>query len=147
MDIKRMISEHKNINTSKLNKKYLNKMPVGVRVILNWNQMDVDIDMHVLDPNKEECYYAQKTTEAGARFSKDFTQGYGPEQYLLRNAVKGKYQITSNFYGETTLTENGPATVMVEIYITKADGNIEKRIKTIQAGKVKENGVLAEIVI
>jgi Vault protein inter-alpha-trypsin domain len=147
MDINRLISEHKNINASKLNKKYLKKMPVAVRVILNWNQMDVDIDMHVLDPNKEECYYAQTTTEAGARFSKDFTQGYGPEQYLLRNAIKGKYQITSNFYGETTLTENGPATVMVEIYITKADGSIEKRIKTIQAGKVKENGVLAEIVI
>ncbi len=147
MDINRMMSEHKNLNTTKLNKKYLKKMPVAVRVILNWNQMDVDIDMHVTEPNGEECYYAQKTTEAGARFSKDFTQGYGPEQYLLRNAVKGKYKITSNFYGETTLTENGPATVMVEIYITKADGSIEKRFKTIQASKVKENGVLAEIVI
>ena len=147
MDINRMMQAHTGIKTGKLDKKYLKKMPVAVRVILNWNQMDVDIDMHVTDPNGEECYYAQKTTEAGARFSKDFTQGYGPEQYLLRNAVKGKYQITSNFYGETTLTENGPATVMVEIYITKADGSIEKKIKTIQAGKVKENGVLAEIVI
>jgi hypothetical protein len=147
MDINRMISEHSNINSSKLDKKYLRKMPVAVRVILNWNQMDVDIDMHVMDPKKEECYYGHTSTEIGARFSKDFTRGYGPEQYLLRNAIKGKYQITSNFYGETTLTENGPATVMVEIYITKADGSIEKRIKTIQAGKVKENGVLAEIVI
>jgi Vault protein inter-alpha-trypsin domain len=147
MDINRMISEHSNINTSKLDKKYLKKMPVSVRVILNWNQMDVDIDMHVMDPNKEECYYGKTTTEAGARFSKDFTQGYGPEQYLLRNAIKGKYQITSNFYGETTLTENGPATVMVEIYIQKADGSITKKIKTIQANKVKENGILAEIVI
>lgn len=147
MDMNRMMQEHTGINTSKLDKKYAKKMPVDVRIILNWNQMDVDIDMHVLDPNKDECYYANKTTKAGARFSKDFTQGYGPEQYILRNAIKGKYIITSNFYGETTLTENGPATVMVEIYTTKKDGTIERKIKTIQASDVKENGALAEIVI
>jgi len=43
------------------------------------------------------------------------------------------------------LTENGPATVMVEIYATKA-GKTTKTLKTIQLGKVKENDILAEIV-
>lgn len=78
-------------------------------------------------------------------FSKDFTQGYGPEQYLIRNAVKGKYQIKSNYFGERELTENGPATIMVEIYTTKA-GKTTKVLKTIQLGKIKENDILAEIV-
>ena len=144
MDINRIISEHPSIKTGKLDKKYLAKMPVDVRIILSWNQMDVDIDLHVIEPNKEECYYGHKTTDAGARFSKDFTEGYGPEQYLIRNAVKGKYLIKTNYYGETTLTENGPATVFVEIYTTR-NGVTNKKIKTVQLGKIKENEVLAEI--
>lgn len=146
MDINRMITEHKSINTDKLDKKYLNKMPIDVRIILNWNQMDTDIDLHVVEPTNEECYYGHRDTQIGARFSKDFTQGYGPEQYLLRNAVKGKYTIKTNFFGESALTENGPTTVMVEIYTTK-NGKTERTLQTIQLGTVRENQNLAEITI
>ena len=146
MDLNRMMQEHKSIKTDKLDKKYLNKMPIEIRIILNWNQMDTDIDLHVIEPTDEECYYGHRDTQAGARFSKDFTQGYGPEQYLLRNAVKGKYIIKTNYFGERTLTENGPTTVMVEIYTTK-NGKTERTLQTIQLGKVKENQNLAEITI
>ncbi len=147
MDLNRMMQEHKSIKTDKLEKKYLDKMPVEIRIILNWNQMDTDIDLHIIEPTGEECYYGHRDTQAGARFSKDFTQGYGPEQYLLRNAVKGKYIIKTNYFGESALTENGPATVMVEVYTRKGNGTIERKLQTIQLGKVKENQNLAEIVI
>ncbi|EJL59504.1 TonB-dependent outer membrane receptor, SusC/RagA subfamily, signature region [Flavobacterium sp. CF136] len=145
MDINRLMTEHTGLDPGKLDKKYLQKMPVDIRVIMNWNLMDVDLDLHIIEPTGEECYYSHTTTEAGAKFSKDFTQGYGPEQYLIRNAVKGKYLIKTNYFGERELTENGPATVMVEIYTTKA-GKTTKVLKTIQLGKIKENEVLAEIV-
>jgi hypothetical protein len=146
MDINRLVTEHSGIKTDKLDKKYLNKMPVGIRIILNWNQMNTDIDMHVIEPTGEECFFGHKNTALGARFSKDFTQGYGPEQYLLRNAVKGNYQIRTNYYGESTLTQNGPATVMVEIY-TQKNGKTERKLQTIQLGTIKEKQELAKIVI
>ena len=145
MDINRLMTEHTGLDSGKLDKKYLQKMPVDIRVIMNWNLMDVDLDLHIIEPTGEECYYSHTITEAGAKFSKDFTQGYGPEQYLIRNAVRGKYLIKTNYFGERELTENGPATVMVEIYTTKA-GKTTKVLKTIQLGKIKENDVLAEIV-
>ncbi|MEO8533244.1 MAG: VIT domain-containing protein [Flavobacterium sp.] len=145
MDINRLMADHKGLKSGKLDEKYLEKMPVDIRVILNWNLMDVDLDLHIIEPTGEECYYSHTATQAGAKFSKDFTQGYGPEQYLIRNAVKGKYQIKTNYFGERELTESGPATVMVEIYTTKA-GKTTKILKTIQLGKVKENEVLAEII-
>jgi hypothetical protein len=147
MDINRMMQEHKGIKTDKLDKKYLNKMPVEIRIILNWNQMDTDIDLHVVEPTGEECFYGHRDTQIGARFSKDFTEGYGPEQYLLRNAVKGKYIIKTNYFGERALTENGPTTVMVEVYTRKGNGTIERKLQTIQLGKIKENQNLAEITI
>lgn len=147
MDINRMMAAHKSIKTDKLDKNYCDKMPVDVRIILNWNQMDTDIDLHIIEPTNEECYYGHKDTQIGARFSKDFTEGYGPEQYLLRNAVKGKYIIKTNYFGERALTENGPTTVMVEVYSRKGNGTIERKLQTIQLGKIKENQNLAEITI
>ena len=147
MDINRLVAEHKEINTSKLEGKYVDKMKVGIRIILNWNQMDTDIDLHVVEPTGEECYYAHRNTEVGAYFSKDFTEGYGPEQYLLRNPIKGKYVIKTDFFGERALTENGPTTVMVEIYVSKANGTTERTLKTIQLGKIKDNDNLAELTI
>lgn len=147
MDINRMIATHKKINIGKLDKKYTNNIPVDVRIILNWNQMNTDIDLYVIEPTGEECYYGHVNTEIGARFSKDFTEGYGPEQYLLRNAIKGKYILKTDFYGENKITESGPATVMVEIYIKRKNGKIERTLQTIQLGKVKENQNLAEIEI
>ena len=147
MDMNRIMAERNNIKAGKLNKKYLLQMPVEVRIVMDWNQMDTDLDLHVTEPTGEECYYAHKTTAAGARFSKDFTQGYGPEQYLIRNAVKGKYIIRTNYFGESTLTENGPATVMVEIYTKRANGVTERKLQTVQLGKIKEDQPLAVITI
>ncbi len=146
MDLNRLKAEHSDLKTGKLDKKYLDKMPVAVRIIMNWNQMDVDIDMHVIEPNGEECYYGHKTTQIGARFSKDFTQGYGPEQYLLRNNFKGKYQIKTNFFGERTLTESGPTTVNIEIYTYK-NGKTERTMQTVQLSSIKDKQNLAEIVL
>ena len=41
--------------------------------------MDVDLDLAIIEPTGEACYFAHWDTQAGARFSKDFTQGDGPE--------------------------------------------------------------------
>jgi hypothetical protein len=52
-DIDRMAEEHgTNLFDGLLDKKYYeNRIPVDLRIIMNWNQMDVDMDLHVIDPN------------------------------------------------------------------------------------------------
>ncbi len=46
------------------------------------------MDLWVTDPNKETCYYSHKETLIGGRISNDFTEGYGPEQFLLKKAIQ-----------------------------------------------------------
>lgn len=70
MDINRLMTAHSGLKTGKLNKKYMAKMPVDIRIIMNWNQMDVDLDLHVIEPTGEECYYSHTSTAIGGRFSK-----------------------------------------------------------------------------
>ena len=79
MDIVRMAADHgKDIFKGIIDDKYLTALPVDLRVIMNWNQINVDLDLHVSDPSGEYCYYGRKSTAAGGRFSKDFTTGLGP---------------------------------------------------------------------
>jgi uncharacterized protein YfaP (DUF2135 family) len=44
--------------------------------------------------------------------SADIQKGYGPEQFLLKKAVKGTYRVHVNYYGDRQVTSAGPSTVM-----------------------------------
>ena len=67
------------LNTSAINPKLLAEMPVDLRIILNWDANNCDMDLWVTDPNGEKCFYSHKETVTGGRMSQDFTGGYGPE--------------------------------------------------------------------
>jgi tetratricopeptide (TPR) repeat protein len=143
MDVSRMAAEYGASYFGGLfDPKYLSPLPVDLRVVLTWSQPNVDLDLHVVDPRGEDCYYGNKRTTIGGRFSKDFTSGLGPEQYLLKTFAKGEYTVKSSYFAETKFTENGPITVNVEIY-RQENGKIKKTYRTKQMKTLKESGVLS----
>ncbi len=78
---------------------YFYNMPVELRVVMTWNQPNVDLDLRVVDPKGEECYYGRRLTSSGGRISKDFTTGLGPEQFMQKQALSGEYTFKCNYYG------------------------------------------------
>lgn len=143
MEINNIVSLHRSrLNLSKIDKELLYDLPVDIRVALNWNMDNMDIDLHVTDPKGEECYYSQNTTTSGGRLSNDFTDGFGPEQFLLKKATRGKYKIETNFFGERRVTASGPATLMAEVYVSYASGKQERKIVVFQDAYA--NGAMAD---
>jgi tetratricopeptide (TPR) repeat protein len=139
MEINQLVSNYGNrLNLKNINPKIIADLPVNIRVVINWNKDDTDIDLWVTDPNKERCMYSHKETEIGGRLSDDFTRGFGPEQFLLKKAIKGKYQIQTNFFGERQVGIAGPTAIMAEVYINYATGKQER--KTVVFQNQKENG-------
>ncbi len=104
------------VNPARIPRRLITNLPVDIRVVLNWNMNDTDIDLWVTDPNGEKCYYSHKRTAAGGRISSDFTRGLGPEQFMLKKAIKGKYRVEVNYYGDTQTKLAGPTTILAEIY-------------------------------
>jgi Ca-activated chloride channel family protein len=51
----------------------------------------------------------------GGRISRDFTGGYGPEEFLLKRAMPGKYKIQVDYYGSSRQTVSGPTTVQAKL--------------------------------
>lgn len=129
------------LNTAKLNKKILFNFPVDVRVVINWNKKDTDIDLWLTDPTDEKCFYSHPETRAGGRISDDFTAGYGPEQFMIKKAVKGRYKIEVNYYGDQQLSISGATTVMAEIYTHYGSINQQRKVITLQLSGKKADGV------
>jgi hypothetical protein len=125
-ELNQLITANRQLNASAIDKELVKAMPVDVRVVINWNMNSTDIDLHVTDPNGETCFYSHKATAIGGRISQDMTQGYGPEQFMLKKAVKGKYKVYVNYFGDSQVKAEGPSTIMVEIY-TGYSGNSQQR--------------------
>lgn len=124
-----------NLDLSKIDKRMIADIPVDIRVVINWNKDNTDIDLWIEDPNGETCYYGSPTTQIGGRMSNDITQGFGPEQFMLKKAVKGKYKIKTNFFGENQMSLSGPTTISAEIYLMYSSGKEIRSLITFQNGK------------
>jgi len=73
-------------------------MKIGLLVWLAWDTDQTDVDLHVKEPCGNEVYYGNRYSSIGGLISKDFTQGYGPEIYLLPHAPSGNYHVRAKFY-------------------------------------------------
>ena len=115
-DINGLVSKNPELRIDKSFKEYIKPVSSDVRILLSWNLGDSYIDLHITDPNDEKCDFRNLNTSTGGQFSTDFGGGYGPREFIQRKAVKGKYQIQTNYYGDNIQRIAGPAMVMVEIY-------------------------------
>jgi tetratricopeptide (TPR) repeat protein len=138
MEINHLIAKDAKLNTSKIDKRLLINTPVDIRVVINWNMDNTDIDLHVKDPNSEECFFRNRETNMGGRISVDVQNGYGPEQFLLKKAVKGKYRVYVNYYGDRQFTYAGPSTIMAEIFIKYADKTEQRKVISLQMSNAKK---------
>ncbi len=146
IEMNRIISKAGNkIEISKIDKRLIKDMPVDVRIVLNWDTNNSDMDLWVTDPYGEKCYYSHALTYTGGRISRDFTQGYGPEEYLIKGALPGKYIIQANYYGSSSQRITGPTTIYLELYTNYGKKNEKKETITMQLtseARVVDIGVL-----
>ena len=126
------------LNLLNVDERLIYSMPMDIRVVLNWDTDDSDMDLWVTDPYGEKCYYKYRFTKTGGLMSCDFTGGYGPEEFMIRKAVKGKYMIQANYYGSQEQTVIGPTTVYLDIYTYYATGEEKKKTITLRLSQNKE---------
>jgi hypothetical protein len=119
-------------NTSRIDPRLLENLPVDVRAVLNWDTPNSDMDLHIVDPRGEECLYSHPRTALGGRLSADITTGYGPEEFLLRKAIPGKYSVRAKFFGTGQQTAVGATTVVLELYLRYGTGQVENKSITLR---------------
>ncbi len=123
----------KNVESS-----YIFPVAMDVRVAISWSSNDNDIDLWVVDPVGEKCYYSYQQTSSGGRFSNDFTNGYGPESFKQKKAIEGEYEIFVNYFGDSRQTVTGPVTIFATFYTNYGKSNQQKNHQVIQLSDDKE---------
>ena len=99
-----------------LDPRLVKNLECDLRVVMTWDADNTDIDLWVIEPSGEKCFYQHNRTTIGGLLSKDFTDGYGPEEYCLCRLMAGKYAIQANFYGSRQQELTGPCTIAVTVY-------------------------------
>ncbi|MEM9984255.1 MAG: VIT domain-containing protein [Bacteroidota bacterium] len=90
-------------------------LPTDLRVVLAWDAAEVDLDLWVTDPRGEKCYYQNPLTTIGGLISDDFTDGYGPEEFLIKTAMPGTYQVQANYYANKQTSLTGAPTLELRL--------------------------------
>jgi Ca-activated chloride channel family protein len=107
---------HKPLDTHAMDPRLLRNLPLDLRVVLSWDSDNTDVDLWVTDPNGEKTFYSSPHSYQGGWLSHDCTNGYGPEEFILRNAKPGKYKVEANFFGDHQQLVTGPTTVQLHLF-------------------------------
>lgn len=110
-----IIAKYK-VSTKEIDTRLLAKMPIDLRIVINWSSDNSDMDLWVTDPHGEKTFYSNKLSYIGAKISNDITGGYGPEEFMIKDAIKGKYKIKVNYYGNSQQKTTIPVTIRAEVY-------------------------------
>jgi TonB-dependent SusC/RagA subfamily outer membrane receptor len=133
-----ILGAHPGVNTAAYDKRLIYKMPVDVRIVITWSSDDSDVDLWVKDPMNEQCDYTFALTKGGGRLSGDITQGFGPEEYMMKKAVNGNYVVSINYFGDQRQTLAGPVTVKAEMYTNYGKPNQKKQVINLRLSSKKE---------
>jgi tetratricopeptide (TPR) repeat protein len=134
-----IISAHPNqVELTGIDAKLIKALPVDIRIVMGWSADNSDIDLWVTDPKKEKCFFQNTNTAIGGRISRDATQGYGPEEYQLKKAADGNYEIEVNLYGDHRETLGGPITIKAELFTNFGRVNQQRKIISVRVTEHKE---------
>ncbi len=146
-EINKVLQETAKLDISKFDNNNKIDTAFDVRIVIDWNHNDTDIDLHVIDPNLEECFYSHNETKMGGKMSADMTQGFGPEEFTLKNAEKGTYFVKVNYFGDRYQKVENPTFMKVTMYKNYGKPNETKEIKVIRLTKTKDKQIVAKIEI
>ena len=122
-------------------------LDMDVRIVMSWDADMTDMDLHVNEPSGEEAYYGFNRTAIGGRVSRDFTQGYGPEEYSIRRAMPGTYTLKTKFFGSSAAQMQGAVTLYVDLYTDYGRPSQQKQSITLRLADAKDMFTVGDITI
>jgi len=126
---------------------YRRDLPLDLRIVLAWDTDETDVDLHVLEPSGEEAFYGHRRTAKGGFVSEDVTTGYGPEEYLMKQAEKGVYKVMANYYASHRQAVTGAATVTATVYTGWGTASEKRQVLSFRLDKPRDRHPIGSITI
>ncbi|MES0489326.1 MAG: DUF2135 domain-containing protein [Leptospirales bacterium] len=112
------------------------KVPAkDIKIVLIWDTQ-TDVDLWVIDPKGEKCYYSSPSTSSGGNLDVDVTSGYGPETFTMAQALPGEYSVQVQYYS----SHSTPIT-RVHLYVITYEGTPREQRQYFQFTMTKAHQV------
>ncbi|MFY7787364.1 MAG: DUF2135 domain-containing protein, partial [Thermoflexibacteraceae bacterium] len=145
-EINHLINQNTQLTTEdilqkvKLDKRILYPTSYDLRVLLEWDNENYDMDLMLVQPNGEVAYtdYTRnfENTKLGGRMAATSF----PEEFLLKKAANGNYEIFVNYKGSTSQKLPAPANITVSIFTNY--GRKNEKVERVHLRLDKEGSLL-----
>ncbi|MFS4448000.1 VIT domain-containing protein [Maribacter sp. 2307UL18-2] len=139
VELTRLVNKYgKELKLNKAKKEKFKDLSMDVRIVIDWNHNDTDIDLWVEDPRDEKAYYKNPETNIGGHMSEDMTEGYGPEEFMLKDAPNGRYKILVDYFADDVQKISGPTVLKVTMFTNYGKPNEERKITVVRLDKEED---------
>lgn len=134
-----------------LSKTFTQVDPEELRIVLTWEDKDVDFDAHLLTPEAEEIYFMHRLDAMlNTILDVDSTKANGTETITIKNFEEGTYEYfvhnysnTDNFYSAGARVEVYDKNGLAKIYYSKnTEGEIWKVFELSSNGNITDVDVI-----
>ena len=117
----------------------------AVLAVIAWNTDRTDVDLHVVEPSGETCYYGNRETRSGGRLTLDVREGYGPEMYVLQKPVAGDFRFYVKFFASDR--QRWGARTKVYATVIERWGQADEKVtrKTVTLDEAKQEHDVARV--
>jgi len=129
-----------NVNNTSLNNE------LDLRIVIDWSNKNTDLDLYIIEPNKDECFLGNPNTKIGGKISPDVSM-LGPESYSLKKAKKGEYLIKVGYNRDYMLDVDDPTFLKITIFKNYGRSNQSKEIKVFRLNGNLKSYILSSIKI
>lgn len=138
-----------NVQNVSVDKRLIQLLDTDIRAVISWDMDLVDVEFCCKEPTGETCNAFKNVTRIGGTVSKNMTNGYGPQEYLIRKAPPGSYEIFVNLFSPKPIaTMGGDVTVSCKITINFGRYQKEEEvISVVRLNQPKQLVKVAEIAI
>ena len=128
-----------------VDQRLIKNLDVDVRIVMSWDADATDVDLHVVEPSGEEAAYNHNRTTIGGLVSHDLTQGYGPEEYMVRRGMPGPFKIFARYYGSRQQTLVGPCTITATVFTDFGRPTQKKQVLTLRLDQPQQEAGIGEV--
>jgi hypothetical protein len=122
-----------------IDQKFIGLQHYDIRATVSWSNNMTDVDLHVIEPSGDTVYYSNRNSDIGGLLPYDNTSGFGPEVYLLKDAVSGTYTVEAQYYSNDSVEAFGPVTLILDLYLNYGKENEEHKTSSVLLDDEKDH--------
>ena len=126
------------IQLTEVQKKRIQPIKLDLRVVADWNHNDTDLDLWVETPEEVSISYKKTISDFGDHLSEDMTEGYGPEEFMIKKGLKGTYEIELDYFADDVQKISGPTTLKITIFKNYGSKDETKEVRVFRLDAEKD---------